>query len=139
MTTEAETTPVPDCFFCRDRESEERGGYMLAGMLIVRRPWLSRDHNQAIAKIIQQIVADLRDNPDVCYVVCNLDGSPTRVGDKLQDNEWLQRHFDLPKAKCQRIAVRVDRKGVPEHIRISEDDMKTLLGDEAPPTPPSAA
>jgi len=42
MTTEAETTPVPDCFFWRDRESEERGGYMLAGVLIVRRPWLSR-------------------------------------------------------------------------------------------------
>lgn len=130
MTTEAETTPVPDCFFWRDRESEERGGYMLAGVLIVRRPWLSRSHNQTIAKLIQQIAGDLRDKPNLCHVVCNLDGTPTRVGDKLQDDAWLQRHFDLPKAKCQRITVRVDRDGVPEHIRISEHDMKMLFGDD---------
>ena len=32
------TETIPDCFFARDRAAEEHGGYLLAGVIIVRQP-----------------------------------------------------------------------------------------------------
>jgi hypothetical protein len=131
MTTEAEKTPVPDCFFWRDRAAEEHGGYLLAGVIIVRRPKLKKKHERVIARLIQQLVAARSADPFLQYATCNLDGTPTHVGDKLQDDEWLKRHYDLPPGKCQRIMVRVDphsKLDDPQNpgIRISDYDLKQL-------------
>ena len=125
------TETIPDCLFARDRAAEEHGGYLLAGVIIVRRPKLKKKHERVIARLIQQLVAARSADPFLQYATCNLDGTPTHVGDKLQDDAWLQRHYDLPPGKCQRIMVRVDphsKLDDPQNpgIRISDYDLKQL-------------
>jgi len=124
------TDVIPDCLFIRDFEAEKAGGYVLAGMLFVRRrPHELENKTPQIARIIQGLTAAVRENRDLDRMVGNLDGSAgLPIDDKLRDDEWLDRHYAPPDSPHTNIAVRVDPRHDDGYLHLSDYDLKQIMG-----------
>jgi len=125
------TDVIPDCLFIRDFEAEKAGGFTLAGMLFVRRRphEMKKKDKKRIARVIQRVTSAVRENPDLNRAVCNLDGSETSIGDKLRDDEWLhQQYAPPPNNPYTTITVRVDPRPNDGYLRLSDYDLKQIMG-----------
>src|SRR5215471_13325216 len=121
---------IPDCFFGRDFDAEKAGGYLLAGKLFVlRRPHqLKKKEKKQVARIVQRLGEIVRESPDLNRAVVNLDGSQTSVGDRLHDDEWLNRHYAPPNSPYTVIEVRVDPRPDDGCLHLSDYDVNMIMG-----------
>jgi hypothetical protein len=128
------TDVIPDCLFVRDFKAEAAGGFTLAGMLFVRRREkdIRKKEKKLIGAAIQRLTdaaREQRPGMQLTRAAFNLDGSDAPpLGDKLDDDNWLSHHYAPPNNPYTTIGVRVDPRPNDGHIRLSDYDLKLIMG-----------